>query len=403
VAVKENVMERPAGAALRHKTQPSARAGNGPGRQHGSRGDPDAELQRLSIGTADSRRVLDALLRKHNHLHSKKAKGVSLKTMRDRSGFYLRFFCELRHETVYKDVDPRTLGGRHVQAMVQRWVQAGHSTATIHNYLSFLRTFAGWIGKPGMVLKPVDYVGQASPHAHRCQVAREDQSWSAHGVDVESMIAKVAAKDSWVGLQLELCARFGLRPKEARHFRPHEAIVSREQAIERDAHAFPEQEWFVRVHHGTKGGRPRDVPLTDEAQWALLQRCQASVAQGMYVGRPGYTDAQNRRRFYLLMESCGITRRHLGVVAHGLRHQFANDLYGSMAGGPSPVRGGQQRAPHDAEARAVTARALGHNRPLVTNCYLGGGRTVNRSNQPCATATLTAQDDVEKDQEAPRD
>jgi hypothetical protein len=77
---------------------------------------------------------------------------------------------------------------------------------------SFLRTFAEWLGKSGMVREPAFYVGAESPHAHH-QIATVDQSWSTHGVDIEATIQKVAQVDSWVGLQLELRHRFGLRPK----------------------------------------------------------------------------------------------------------------------------------------------------------------------------------------------
>ncbi|MDZ5455031.1 integrase domain-containing protein [Azohydromonas lata] len=336
--------------------------------------DPDEELRRLPLGTSDYVRVVDAILRKNNWRHSTKDKNVSRKTMRDRSTFLVAFFRALRHETEFKDADPRELGGRHVEAMVRRWVSLGRSTATIHNYLSFLRTYAGWIGKPGMVLAPQHYVGEASPHAHRYQVAVKDKSWSAADVDIDDLIRRVGEFDMWVGLQLELCAKLGLRPKEARHFRPHGAIVPRERALERDAQAFPHAQWFVRVVHGTKGGRPRHVPLANPAQRALIERLQALVPSGQFVGRPEHSAAQSQRRFYYVLQQFGITKSALGVVAHGLRHQHANDLYEALASSPSPVRGGQLQPAQDVEARSATARVLGHNRPRVTGCYIGSSR-----------------------------
>lgn len=348
----------------------------------GSPADPETILRTLPPGTSDWTRVLGAILRLHNHLHSSRAKGVSFKTMLDRQRFLHRFFHDLRHETQFRDADPRGLSSRHVEAMVARWLEQGLATASLHNYLSFLRTFAGWIGKPGMVREPAHYFGGQSPHARRVQVATNDKSWTAHGVDIRSRIAEVTAIDPWVGLQLELCAAFGMRPKEARHFRPHAAVIPRELADPRDAAVFPGQEAFVRLRHGTKGGRPRDVPIASEAQREVLARAAAAVAPGAYVGRPGRTAQQNRDRFYYVLRRCGITRAASGVVAHGLRHQHANDAYEAQAGQPSPVRGGAGRSPQDKTARERTARLLGHNRPQVVSCYLGTARPASARHEP---------------------
>jgi integrase len=333
--------------------------------------DPDVVLASLPIGTHFWKRVLGAVVRKYNSQHAKLYKVVSFKTMRDRSSFYFSFFNELRTHTTFRDADPRVLRERHVQAVVARWLERDMATASIHNYLSFLRTYAGWIGRPGMVREVAYYVGADSPHAHRKQVAVEDRSWTAHGVDIEAKIAEVAAFDPWVGLQLEICYRFGARPKEARHFRPHGALIPRELAFERDAAAYPECEEFVRFAQGTKGGRPRDEPLQTEEQRELLTRLQTIVAKGWYVGEPGRTAAQNAARFYNVLRRFGITRNALGVTAHGLRHQSANDGYEADTGAPSPVRGQQERPENDADARYRTAIRLGHSRLRSSTFYVG--------------------------------
>ena len=337
----------------------------------GAPSDPDVILASLPVGTPDYLRVLGAILKKYNHQHSTKHKGVSFKTMLDRQRLYASFFRELRHHTPYRNLDPRQLANRHIEAMVERWVNRGLATATIHNYLSFLRSYAGWIGKAGMVREPEYYVGAESPHAHRSQVATFDHSWAARNIDIDAKIAEVSAFDPWVGLQLELCARFGMRPKEARHFRPHGAVIPRAAAIPRDADAFPEHETFLHISHGTKGGRPRDVPITTDMQRDLLSRLIEAVAAGMYVGRPGYTSTQNSTRFYYVIRRFGISKDQLGVVAHGLRHQHVNDAFTDDTGFASPARGAKTRPPNDAEARERSARLLGHNRPRVTSCYLG--------------------------------
>jgi site-specific recombinase XerC len=339
-------------------------------RESGWPDDPDEALALLRLGTRDYKRVLGAILRKHNHRHRLKDKGVSLKTMFDRDRFLFSFFHELRHETKYANLDPRALANRHIQVMVRRWVERGLATATIHNYLSFLRSYAIWIGKLTMVRKPDYYLGASSPQGHRCQVAIEDHSWTAKNIDIEAKIAEIASFDRWVSLQLELCYRFGFRGKEARHFRPHGAIVSRAEAIARDADAFPECRAFVRAMRGTKGGRMRDLPLTTDEQRDLLKRVQAAVGPDQFVGNPSMTRLQSEARFYYVIRKFGISRKVLGVVAHGLRHQHVNDRFEVDAGTPSPVRGGESTGQSN-QARQRGARVLGHNREQVTSCYLG--------------------------------
>lgn len=340
--------------------------------QPGSPDDPTIYLSTNPPGPKTNYiRVLGALLKLHNDEHATKRKQISFKTKGDRQRFLVAFFRELRRHTPYRNLDPRQFGGRHVRHMVERWEERSLSTATVHNYLSFLRTFAGWLGKHGMVREPEFYVGKSSPLAHRSQNALEDKSWTAKNIDIESKIAEVAVFDRWVGLQLQLCAEFALRPKEARHFRPHEAVIPREAANDRDASTFPHCEVFVRVSHGTKGGRPRDIPLATDSQRALIDRLKLAVDPGRFVGNPLHSAVQAQQRFYYVVRKFGISKKALGVVAHGLRHQKINDVFLEEAGGPSPVRGANKRPPLDEEGRRKAARLLGHNRLQVTNSYLG--------------------------------
>jgi hypothetical protein len=344
----------------------------------GAYNDPDVILRNLPEGTSDYIRVLGALLRKHNHHHSRKHKSVSYETMLQRQRFMAFFFREIRTKTRFNNLDPRQLATRHVETMVARWVDEGLATATIHNRLSWLRTYAGWIGKPGLVLPPEHYVGVESVHAHRVQVATEDHSWSAKNVDIAAKIAEVSAFDPWVGLQLELCHHFAMRAKEARHFRPHGALVHRDAANPRDTEHFPEVEWFVHVAYGTKGGRPRHVPLTTAAQRDLLERCCQVVTPGQFVGWAHLTAVRARRRFYYILNKFGITKKQLGVVAHGLRHQHVNDAFERDAGAPSPVRGASARSTDDKIARQRASNVLGHGRLQVASCYLGSAAKLKR-------------------------
>jgi len=110
---------------------------------------------------------------------------------------------------------------------------------------------------------------------------------------VENLQAALEAFQT-VADELAVKRWFGARPKEARNFRPHGALIPRALAFERDAAADPECEEFVRFSQGTKGGRPRDDPLQRPEQRELLARLQATVAKGWFVGRPDRTAAQTR-------------------------------------------------------------------------------------------------------------
>ena len=361
--------------------------------QQRSQDDPDEVLARLPVGTRDWRRVLAAIVRKHNSEHALLHKSVSFKTQHDRKAFLFAFTEEVRKHTQYRNFDPRQLGARHIEVMVKRWVDRGLSTATIHNYLSFLRTFAGWLGKPGLVRSPEHYVGAESVHAHRVQVASEDQSWTSKGIDVAAKIEEIEAFDNWVGLQLRLCLEFGVRGREARHFRPHGAIRTRAEAFARDAELFPEVLEFVRFEHGTKGGRPRDVPLIAQSQRDLLDECAKAVAPGSYVGYPGRTWLQNQGRFYYVLKKFGICKAELGVVAHGLRHQAAHVAFEADAGHAAPVRGGTVGSDGDVLARQRTALRLGHGRVQVVAAYIGSSRR--------ASIDPDAQDEAMDEEPAP--
>ena len=310
--------------------------------------------------TNDWKRELQDIINRNNGRHAVKAKNVSFKTMHDRANFLFAFFAELRRndERNYK-VLPLGLKGRHMQFMVSRWVRRGLSPGTIQVYLSYLRVFAGWIGKDGMVLPPPAYVSDPVL-VQRAHVATFDHSWSAHSIDCDFLIGQVGEFDPFVGAQLAMCLAFGLRVKEAIMFQPCSAIT--------------EDGTSISLLRGTKGGRVRLVPIETEAKRAALDlaRRVAGTAIG-HLGEPRRSLQQNRTRFYTVMARFGVTRRQLGVTAHGLRHQYANDRYTNLTGAASPVRGGERTGSDVARAaRLQVAEELGHAREKITAAYLGG-------------------------------
>ena len=89
---------------------------------------------------------------------------------------------------------------------------------------------------------------------------------------------------------------------------------------------------------------------------------------------PDGTWRQAQRRFYNQMNKLGVTRKQLGITAHGLRHGYAQDLYRNLTGHPPPLMAGKEgllgRDAHH-QAGIQVARDLGHGRPEVSASYYG--------------------------------
>ena len=168
----------------------------------------------------DWKRQLQSIINRHNDRHAVKPKCVSNNTMHARAMFLFAFFRELRKNGVRNfKIPPSNLGGRHVTFMMNRWLERGLAAVTIQDYLSHLRVFSRWIGKPGMVFTPIAYVDDPA-RVRRVYGATADKSWVAQGVDRAELIARIAGADAYVGAQLLMCAAFGCRVKESIMFRP---------------------------------------------------------------------------------------------------------------------------------------------------------------------------------------
>jgi site-specific recombinase XerC len=116
------------------------------------------------------------LLTLFNAQHTALEKTVSHKTRHERAMFLRRFFRDLRLKAGFKTLpDPRNLGHRHVQAMVDVWRREQLAAATVQTYLSFLRGLALWLGKPGLIREPAHY-GLRVEEYQRHEAAERDRS-----------------------------------------------------------------------------------------------------------------------------------------------------------------------------------------------------------------------------------
>jgi integrase len=364
-----------------------------------------AHLDALEIGMPKRQNTnwkgeLKEVLDKNNGQHATLKKVVSHGTRDKRGKGLFRIFGLLRKMGL--GAMPRNLGERHVRALVAYWTAEPEfakeleqrnvelkprtvpfSSAYIQQQMSFLRTFAGWIGKPGLVKSAKAYAPAELVSRELC--AKRDRSFRGNGVDKAAVLKMVAAYDEYVGVQFEVMIAFGLRCKEAVMFTPHLAEVP--------AHALPASAGdtpylaFLRIKRGTKGGRLRFTAIRHEEQRVALNKAKALARHHGHIGRPGLTLKQAMRRFSDVMRAVGLTKRGLGVTAHGLRHEFAADLYIEIAEVEPPIRGGDIDAHTMNAAYLEVARQLGHGRPQVAGAYLGPRKHTRKSDQGPAGKT----------------
>ncbi|MDO8778240.1 MAG: phage integrase N-terminal domain-containing protein [Burkholderiaceae bacterium] len=312
-------------------------------------------------------KVLEVLLELFNTLHTSLEKTVSHKTRHERAQFLRRFFRDLKVKAGFNTIpDPRNLGQKHIHAMVQVWQREPLASATIQTYLSFLRGLGMWMGKHGFVRGPAHY-GLNAEEYQRHEYAQRDKSWSAAGIYIDELIARVCVCDRYVGASLRLIHAMGLRRKESIQFRPFEHVLPfSETGLPPESKS---ADRYVRIKG--KGGRVRFIPLDSPARLAAVVLAQGLVcSQDAYLGDPVNDLKKNLRRFDYVLEKFGITFRELGVTAHGLRHEALIEHFEALTGQPPPVRGsGDLPAEVDQAARQAVAALAGHSRIRSAGAY----------------------------------
>ena len=195
-------------------------------------------------------------------------------------------------------------------------------------------------------------------------VAKEDKSWDGKGVDITQVLEKVRMKDKVVAIELELCLAFGLRVTEAMKLRP---LACRDGSGE-----------FIHVREGTKGDRPRVVPIENDIQRNVLDRAEELMDKKTgFLGKRGTTLAQKRNRFYYVMRKCGVTLSEQDISAHGLRHQYMQESFKRLLGIDAPVKGGNLAEVDKDELHVASQKLMeraGHTRVTIGSSYYGSCR-----------------------------
>ena len=305
---------------------------------------------------------IEVMLQKHKDLAAHKDKKVGQRTQDIRRSVIKGFFSDL-WKLKYKLETIHNLKEKHLHAVFRPLEAQGQAPSTIQNKRSIMRVFCAGIGKPGMVRDSSLYV-EDKLSVMRTMVAREDKSWDGKGVDISGMLEKVRNVDRTVAIELELCLAFGLRVKEAIMLRP---LVCRDGSGE-----------HIQVREGTKGDRPRVVPIENAIQKNVLDRAEELMDKKTgFLGKRGTTLTQKRNRFYYVMKKCGITLSESDISAHGLRHQYMQESFKRLLGIEAPVKGGNL-ADVDADELHVASQKLmeraGHTRVTIGASYYGSRR-----------------------------
>jgi hypothetical protein len=168
--------------------------------------------------------------------------------------------------------------------------------------------------------------------------------------------------------QLDLQRTLGLRFEESSKL---DARALLQQAQERGE---------ICIQDGTKGGRPRNIPITGTGEHQMAALARAAELQGQHRSLipAELSYAQYRAACY----------RH-GIAFHRERHAYAQARYAVMTGAACPVEAAVPHREHhrylaeqlglsvpaarelDRAVRLQIAEELGHGRIDVTNSYLG--------------------------------
>lgn len=298
---------------------------------------------------------------------------VSDKTLSDYGDELHRaiLLCKLCRMPIQNITD---IGRKHVVAFCKYWQAQGLEDKTINKYVSTLRRFLDLIGKFGAIPSGPEWhqillANGVTAGTRGCSLLPEfPKGWRDHGVDPNPIIAAIDLEEPVVAAQMALQLQFGLRANESAQIVPSDS--------DKGDH--------IMVWRGTKGGKERRVNFSGIPEKRAAQRRALDKAKelaGLHPKRclaiPGLSLLEMKNRMLYLARKHGIRRDGLGITLHGLRHQFASDVFTELTGLPAPVL--QQVAPEQYERNAdkvqaallEISRQMGHERAPIVHAYTG--------------------------------
>jgi integrase len=326
-------------------------------------------------------RELRALSHRYGSVAASCERAISAKTRKDRRLVMTHMLVDM-YRRGYQLCHVDNFKVKHAVSILEHWTAQGLASSTMATYVSHLRTFVVWIGKRELLAAIDRYCAEHPGQTRRRAATDVDKSERGVGVEFVDIYRRaIEVGNLYFSCQLLLIAAFGLRVREAWLFRPHLAV---------------DADGRVSVGWGTKGGRPRKLPMPlTQTQRLALDRAQALVPDrcGSMVP-PGYARLEEwSREFYRLCREIGLTKDQLGITPHSLRHGFLLDLFQQLAGVEPPVRTDDDALPSAARDRAVRkviAECAGHSRPQVSSAYLGSRRKKTSGGVPSAVSAAVS-------------
>lgn len=311
------------------------------------------------------------VLYKHNNWHARTGKQISFARKGARWTECMAMAHDL-HNLNFRILIPTQFKAKHVVALTRYWESKRLLPQSILQKVCILRTLLGWVNKEHVIANLKDEQLYANPEVmKRDLVAKNDKGWEKKDKEILpdnwtekdtplDRINRVVNDDAHVARQLKLSHYFGLRAKETMMFRP---------GIDYDV-----ENGIIRVGRGTKGGRPRVVPVVTNEQKAFLRECIKALDGAKDSMMP--TEVKLLpwiKHYYKVCNRNGISRA-AGFTPHGLRHGYAHRLFEAKTGQkPSAVTG--EKVDMDLTikriARLLVSEDLGHSRDSIASAYLG--------------------------------
>ena len=280
----------------------------------------------------------------------------SIATIQDRLNLFFKSYEELHGQLKdLREIKKEDLLD-YAESLKEK-LNAGHlATATVHNRISAVnRVFAILRGDDELSVFPSE-VGIPN----RTCVAKVDRSASLIRLDSEPL-----------GLMecfIIVCRALGLRFEESAKL---DLVRAREEASETGA---------VSLERGTKGGRPRKIPIDQESQIEALETA-CSFVNGRHCFIPVEMNYVEFRTW--------MYRENVYDAFHSYRHDYAQAEYERKTGFPPPIKLNLSKRGHlklmvdtlgisvgearflDQRARQDIAEALGHSRIDIVSAYCG--------------------------------
>lgn len=340
---------------------------------------PMGNGKRWSVGVILQHNI-DVVLAWHNSTHSKRRKAVSYKTMQNRAyeikqAGWLLIRRGLDEKCIItgramRIMLPTNFSKRHIIKLTRTWeANPALSAATIVEKKSILSVFMRWLGKERLMKQIEPHEFFATPELiKRVAVSNRDKSWL--DADVDAMIKSVEKENRYLARQLRLSQHFGLRVKESMMFRPR-------QDIDLDLN-------IIHVRHGAKNGHKRTIQITTPEQIEILKDSIDNCSGNKQSMMPILAKLTAwRSHYYYVLNKHGIKRSN-GIVPHGLRHEYAQNLYLQKTGQlPKSVTGLKPITDpfRDQVARLFISEQLGHSRASISSTYIGDNKTTDEGDK----------------------